>query len=450
MAADAPGQINISIADITSAEAGAKKIGVLDLMMGFSLIEDINSPFLTCTIELGDAYGFIAKHNIRGCGDKLELSFKNPDGSEITVELYSYAMGDRFDLDYRMELYTIHFTSEGAFKNEYKRISKYYKKKTTDIIKEIVEEELELEITLDVNSDEEIELIIPNWKPIQAINWLMARTIPSEPSPWDTSLVFYEDIEGEHHLTSIGKLNEGSSIHDTPEEGWIHGRPNMKGVEDLGDEKLLKYASQMTVVYFDNLNQIREGCDYNSTLTHDITRKFFQVTEYKAKDMFDKANRLLDERWRKYAEDGDNPYSNIYDEQPTVHRYYPKSQFLFNLEEDKSGQDKVGKDDAAEDKYDWLANRVHQDWSKRSMRCEMTVPGTSEIKAGDIVSIAKDTAEAGGEGNEEADRKIEDDKFAYGDYLITAIKHRYFSMGNSAYGSNYHIVVDMLRDSVEG
>ena len=85
------------------------------------------------------------------------------------------------------------------------------------------------------------------------------------------------------------------------------------------------------------------------------------------------------------------------------------------------------------------------------MRVKMTVPGQSDRKAGEIVSVAKESATGQDpDGGGDQDRKIEDDKFAYGDYLITCLNHRYFVGGISAFGTNYHIVVDMVRDSVEG
>ena len=179
-----------------------------------------------------------------------------------------------------------------------------------------------------------------------------------------------------------------------------------------------------------------------------MTRKYFTVTEYKAKDHFDKASMLMDQRPRKEAEDGDNPYKDIYDEQPTCHRYYPKSQFLFNIEEDKSGQDKVGKDDSPEDGYDWVSSRVHQTWRQRSIMMRLEGPGWSERKAAEVISVSRE--DHGKETENDEKRKQDEDKLIYGDFLATSVKHKYASTGNTHHGSGYTTVIEGLRDSVKG
>tara|TARA_Y100001937_G_scaffold123398_1_gene186177 strand:- start:2652 stop:3983 length:1332 start_codon:yes stop_codon:yes gene_type:complete len=436
------GQIEITKAEIESPGGDSVDINT-GVLKAFEICEDIFSNHLTATIALQDGYGIISKHNVLGCGDKLTLSFKTPGMKEISVELYSYYMTPRYQVDTRIDAYEINFISKEAFINQYKRISKYYKGTTTDIIQEIASEELEMDLTLDVSSDEEIEFIIPNWNPLQAIQWLMARTINSD-NAWDNNLVLYQDLEMKYKLTSIGKLMEGSNVFGSPEKGYRHARVDAS----IEEEEKLKTALKWNNKQVNHLEQIQQGHDYNATLTHDWTRKYFTVTEYKAKDHFDKATKLLDERPRKEAESGDNPYKDIYDEQPTVYRYCPKSQYLFDLEEDKSGQDKVGKDDSPEDGYDWVASKVHQNWRTRSVNCMIETPGWSERKAGEIVSMTRE--DHGKETENDSKRKITDDKLSYGDFLAVSVKHKYFSGTGMHHGSGYTTVTEGLRDSLKG
>ena len=436
------GQIEITKCEITPA-GGGKAIDVAGVVKGFEVVEDIFSNHLTASVGFQEGYGLIAKDTILGCGDKLELSFKTPGKKEISVELYSYHITPRYQADTRMDAYTMNFMAKEAFTNQFKRISKYYEGTVTDIIQEIATEELEMDLTVDVSSDAEVKLIIPNWNPMQAIHWLMARCISSD-NAWDNNFILYQDLEMKYKLTTVGKLFEESPVFGSPEEGYRHGR--IDATKDEDDK--LKQATNWHCESVNHIQQIGEGHDYVSTLTHDWTRKYFTVSEYKAEEHFDKATMLQDQRLRKEAEGGDNPYKDIYDEQPTTYRYQPKSQYLFDLEEDKSGQDKVGKDDAPEDGYDWLSSKVHQNWRVRSMVCMIEGPGWSERKAGEVISITREDHEE--EGDNDSKREEKDDKLAYGDFLSVSCKHKYSAMGAQHHGSGYTTVIQGLRDSVKG
>ena len=104
------GQIDITKAEIEPPGGDSVDINT-GVLKGFEICEDIFSNHLTATIALQDGYGIVSQHKVLGCGDKLTLSFKTPGKKEISVELYSYYMTPRYQVDTRIDAYEINIFS---------------------------------------------------------------------------------------------------------------------------------------------------------------------------------------------------------------------------------------------------------------------------------------------------------------------------------------------------
>jgi hypothetical protein len=96
-------------------------------------------------------------------------------------------------------------------------------------------------------------------------------------------------------------------------------------------------------------------------------------------------------------------------------RRFNKQRFLYDCSEEPSGYDKVGLED------DWVGDRMVSMQSNNQIVLNMTVPGNSAARVGDVIEFRKPLNEAilQNEGGQVKEKDI----FYSGNFLITDITH---------------------------
>lgn len=377
-----------------------------------NLYEDIFSSTMTGNIVLHDTSNLVNTLPITGF-DYAVIEFAKPSSSEIYSKVFRiYKMTDRQRINAQTETYILHLCSEESILNESTRVSKSYVSQTIDaIIRDIAFSFLK--INPDKFSDSHItstserhSIVIPNWRPFFAINWLcrMARS-SSYSSP---SFVFFEDRDG-FHFTSIELLSQ-----QEPTKSILISPRNLGVEQDTRESDLeitMKTAYEWEMPYgFDIVQNIDSGMYAGSLISVDPIRQRILNTDISSKKVFNNmkhlnTNSLLtDLKTRKNTTPDQDTQSFL--------RVYPTT-----LGHDTLEYGNIKGTMLPNNVEQWLIQRNMYFSTLHSSKINVSMPGDTSLRAGQVVDakfpayILQDQTEK------------ELDELYSGKYIITAVRH---------------------------
>lgn len=456
-----PGEVilkEIEIKNINSGEArDFKKIA-----NEISIYENIFNAFLTGEVVVTDVTGQIDSLPIAQ-EEELKVEWKTPTFDAIKKKFMVYWISNRVPGRETAYSFTLHFITAEGIKNWNTRVSKSYKdKKIKDIVDDIFNEYLkvdgELEWEHEPSNEDLFSCVIPNWKPLDAINWVLSRAYSG--SPQNSNFVFYETLDGEEtpkfKISCISDL-----ISQEPEEKdkLEYSPTRIPGSDEFNEHKdpegQLRNVSNYSIDDTDKLFFLEKGMFFSRIIDHDILRKTIRTTDWKYPDKFKQAKHMFDtpllEGDKGIAEQKDEPVC-AYGEIPTgdsnwpntgvatVTKLVPKHKYLFTQDEDDEGQDKIGGEET-----DWLAPKISRIHDIHALTVNVTTPGDSRRRVGkmagfEIPALSKQQKKTGSTG---ASR----DPLSDGKYLMGNIRHR-ISIHASTIGHAYQNLIILQRDSI--
>jgi hypothetical protein len=175
-------------------------IDVKDLVVEFNYFEDIFSNFVSGALIINDSVGIIQMFKFQG-HEMLILSIDKPGlNKPLEKNLRIYTHSNRTQTKTSNENFVLHFCSEEAILNEQYKVSKSYTDvKVLDIVKDITKTYLHIDDKHMKNLDETtgvVSKVVPNLKPLQAINWLTTIAQADQAKNSGSFYLFYEDKEG--------------------------------------------------------------------------------------------------------------------------------------------------------------------------------------------------------------------------------------------------------------
>jgi len=377
-----------------------------------NIYEDILSPVITGNIILHDSNDLINKSPITGF-EYFSVEFEKPSSSQKYSKIFRiYKLTDRKRINAQNEMFVLHFCSEELLINELSRVSKTYQSKTIDsIVRDIARNYLKIDSkkiptsqihpTVGTHS-----IVIPNWNPFFAINWLSRMAIHSIYS--SPSYVFFEDRDG-FHFTPLELLSQGTPIRDVLVSPRNLGFETDKSEPDLETSGKTLYEWEMPCG-FDIIQNISSGMYSGSVITIDPVRQRIGSMNLSSSEMFKKTKHLNDK----------NMTSNLMTRRGTtlegefnsLLRMYPTTLGHDNLK--YGGLSGVALPNKVEQ---WLIQRNMYLSLLHSSRVNISMPGDTEFRVGQVLNakfpsfIMPDITE----------KQL--DKLYSGKYFIAALRH---------------------------
>jgi hypothetical protein len=255
------------------------------MVVEINYFEDIYSGAITGALILNDSNGFLNKLSFNG-NEFLMLSFGKPgfNTRKISKVFKIYSVSDRQLAKEQNENYVLNFCSEELSLSEQYKISKSYRnQKISDIVSDILLKQLLVKPEkFPVANIEETQgvrdIIIPNWKPFESINWLATQAISNSPKTQGSPYVFYENYYG-YNFKSIQSLF-GNKLYQTyryePKNLTL---PEDKRVQDLSAE-MVNVIAYEHLNNFDSLNSINTGAFANRLIAVDPIRQKYSVNDF--------------------------------------------------------------------------------------------------------------------------------------------------------------------------
>ena len=433
-------------------------IDIRFIFSGLTIVESINCPFITGTVYIIDAFNILSNLPVME-GDKIKGKFELPDDDEFIKQ---YDQEDP-QLEFEYEIYSVVASAKvkqdvqglvlsfcsSIWSDHLKgRISKgFCQTPYTSAAKQIYDEFLkkggmqeniktkELKIE---QSDGLFNFIIPNWKPLDAIGWLLARAKKGKA----VNYKFFEDKK-EFHLETLEKLmSQGPkmTLYDASPNMAVEGQKNGSGVTSQyrQSEMEIRY-NQLWNFSIGNIQNINEASGYymfgRRMITHDLT--FKRVKDYYFTGP-EAGNYKLDKP-RDYMDDF-NDYTHLGGDEPLIDEKIAKSMGP------KEGDDKLvmyplhhHQWTGVEDNFkpeDWL--RQYRAVREHPLYYTATAQGYGKfsLKAGDVVTISRNSPQWTHQDEPKKDSRHD------GDWLITSIKRHFGS-----YIDGHHMIIQLARNA---
>lgn len=426
---------------ILGAGGGVISLDLKKQLVELNYLEDLHGGTISGKLVVSDGFGILSSTGINGI-EFIKISFKKSSADDNIIDrtFRVYSVTNRIiNRSLNHESFNIEFCSEEFLVSEQYRISKAYKGKTiTDIVKDVLNNFLKVGIGKNGKSVylEEtqgiFDLVLPNKKIIETVNWLTTYAIPKSGNGAD--MLFYENASG-YHFRSL------QSLYSQPSVFTLSYNP-----KNVSNNSLVNYVNILNLEvlnYFDTLNALHSGTFYNKIITYDtVTRKKyydeFNYNDYFTGDKTLNGNPVTMSYKNRYSK-------NIFEAPPKnlesgVLRLSPTNKNLKNNSWIKS----LSPSPVAQDFYveKRIPHRVSQLALSIYTRLKLTVSGNPNMFVGNNIDVLVsgmkplnnlNNSNAGG------DRYL--DPYLSGKYIISALRH-IITPGS------YITVMEVCKDSV--
>lgn len=174
---------------VLSDPTGVFVYNIESVITDIEIFETLDKPYLTGTGSFLDTHGVATEIKFQGF-EKLVVSFKYPNRDfAITKTFIVDKIIDITKQNDKVELITFHFIEEHAFISTFLNVNKAYSGSSREIITKIMGEAFrEVDYTLsEADAGEMVEdmkLIVPNMRPLEACDWIKDRTTSNSGTPY--------------------------------------------------------------------------------------------------------------------------------------------------------------------------------------------------------------------------------------------------------------------------
>jgi len=400
-------QFTFTTATLVNSSGAA--IDIKFMIQDMNVYEDIFSSVITGDILVRDAHNIVDVMSL--CGNEyLHIAFETPTLKPFDKYFRVYKISNLNMRNLNSYEYTMHFCSDEFVINQQIRISKSYSNMTNDnIVQDILKNKLKVpaeKISFIEETKGIQNIIVPNMKPFEAINWISSFSLNKKLS---SSYLFFENRDGFNFISldsmftsQVYKditINPKNIIDDDnkPEQNrYIPDRMEIPQTFDvLGTLSTGGYSSNM--IKLDLLRQKHEFLSFNPIKNKVPALNDFPITNNATNRL---GNSLVD----------GSAYT----------RYFPS--FQGNL---------VDK---------WLLQRATQLSLLNSFRMNIQLSGDSQLRVGAILNVDYPSIQP-----TDSSQKIKPDNSKSGKYIVTSLRHRIF---NNKYINYLEICKDSMVEAI--
>ena len=386
-------------------------IDFTNLFQEFNYYEDIFGAFVSGDITINDSLGLLSQMGFNG-HEYLMLEFSQPNLAEcqsLSRSFRIYKVSNRQLTRDQNETYTLHFCSEETVLSEQYRISKSYKSKlVSDMVTDIMANYLKKPVILNIEPTKGLrDIIIPNMKPLEALNWLTTQAISASNAGAD--YLFYENYNGYNFSTLQSLYN-----NEVPARLKFKYQPkNIQQVDENNPaENMINVYSFEVINNFDSLFGNNSGMLANRLISVDIIRQKYTNTVFDYAKYFSSAKKLnpnpVLSNFQNRFGDTDNATANATLKVVTTNTGQTTySPYI------KSRQPDIR--DINIEKI--VPHRTAQIPLSTYIRYKIAVPGNPQLTVGQVIEfyLPEISRRPGGK---------DEDRFYSGKYLVTAVRHK--------------------------
>jgi len=387
------------------------KLGKIDIS---SIYEEINifdslfMPVMSGNILITDALG-LSNILIFDGSESLLVDISKDENSEtanIKKAFRIYAQTKRKNINLNSERYVLKFVSDELIYSDQQRINQSYENTYSEIVKKILIDYLKVPQNnlngLYHDSSGIKKIVIPNLRPLEAIEWCAKRSVDDKLSP---NFVFYQNILG-YNFSSLSILLEQEEI--------LNIKFSPKNLQDITSMEEISLARSMEVIaQTDNIEKTRSGVNAGRFIGFDPMTRTILNLNVSYGDHFYSMNHGNKNPNISIVQNRDNNNNDtLFDSKKVLCSFEVPRQFSNYIKKyDPTIETKT------ENIQDWYFQRKSILNNLASKRVKLTMPGNFQLSSGFNVNLTVPTFSEKEIGSDNEDVTVS------GKYLIVATRH---------------------------
>jgi hypothetical protein len=404
-----PGKVDIEKLDLITVNGG--RFDLTDSFVEINVYEDMFANCMTGSILIEDTKNLISVLPIMG-NETLSFSIRGINGETISRDFFVYRISNRTKPKPRKQNYVLHFCSPEMINDANRKISRSFKGKTSDVIKDIFTASYGLASKRQIYiepSDNSVTFISPYWEPFKLINHIASLSKNSVGRP---SYLFFESNKS-YEFSSVETLLKQPAKHsyidsDVSAENYSSGTSLntterlsvIKNIQFIEDFDFLKRLSNG--MFSTKLHEFDTTTKRITTNTHDYFKEFNTYPHLESSPLFDK--------------------NVVAGSNAKISFVTKSSKYLGEFFVDAK---------SAIQKRDTLLQSI------MAHRIVIEVFGRTDLKVGNVINVTMPKNASIDDGNKS---RIIDDKYS-GKYLVTAIRHKII-------GNQHDMIVECSKESL--
>jgi hypothetical protein len=389
--------------------SGGQTIDLRNIFVEMQIFQDIYSSVMNGNIMIQDGNDTFS--NFYMCGNEyLNVKIDKPGLNRPLERLFRiYKTTDRKPSTDSGQVYLLHFCSDEMLSSESLNVSKAYKStKIKDVVSDILLKELNVDpqrIASLEDTSGSFDLIIPGYRPFEAIQWATARGYDQKKFCY----FFFENKNG-FNLMSLQTM-----IKQKPYKKLKYELKNTQSDPALNKDSIDNFN---IINDFDMLTSVSNGSFSSRLLSIDIFSQKFENIDYNL--LTAEAQGNLINKFKPVNTFKNSKNETLFNSPYALFRTYLS---INDTASEKSNDIKF-----------WMQPRAMHMSLLNHFRIQITVPGDIEMKAGDIVDYEFPMFESAKSSGKALD------KARTGRYLVASINHKFN-------GDTFESIVELASDS---
>ncbi len=402
-----------------------KRVNLSEVMGEISIYENIFTNVITGNIVVQEAANMISNFPIVG-HEKIDITLFDPQKPDIEIKktFRVYSLSDINAPRQDINTYIINFISEEYLNNIKTSISRSFPNTTiSNMVRKIFLSSLDSDKDIDVEKTKNNhDIVIPNWKPIDAINWLSKRSVAEKYE--GANFLFYETREGFNFKSLESLVDKKSQETYRRQRTASTDEPARNLVRDDSGQSI---ESLRISGSFNLLKNIPIGMYASRMVVHDMIKRKTETIDYDYSKSYPKQMHLENnpdnKKWLLEEVQGVDAQgtSMLVGETTDDYTTSPLSKQYQIVRFD-------GKNDYTERA---IQNRISQMQQMENVKISVTLPGDVKRNVGDIITFDLDSIQAG---------ERAEDRLYSGKYLVTSLRH-------SIKDDRHSMIMEVVKDS---
>jgi hypothetical protein len=405
-----------SVDSVVITNVTGNEFEIKDLIVAIDFYESLSSPYIKCELAIADAANMIETIPIVG-QEKVKLIIKDLNiGNTIKRTFYVSSIQNYTKGNNQSALYILKLVTEEYMMNSLTLVSQAFTGQINKSIDTILKDYLNSKAKVSENTNGDYRVIVPNWNPYKAIDWLLRRAITTTGYPFCCYETLKDGIYFESYETMFKK---------TPFEKYVH-RSNSLNKDDADQTSAtLKTALRYDITEMSNTGKnILRGAFGQSMHLIDHANKSYNLIKYDYQKDFKKKKRLDKNAFLSESFKVNNKLIVDYD---VLHTVALKNSLAHDSTNLNNYNNQVEFTKLESDPLVYQLGLI---------RVNMTVKGRSDLSVGKVIEFEVEKNKPTSSSNPK-----NSNEYLSGKYLVQNIHHK---MENGV----YYIIMDIAKESL--
>jgi hypothetical protein len=403
------GSKDFKLESLDLINSGGQTVDLKKIFVEMQIFQDIYSSVMHGEILINDGNDVFSTFYLVG-NEYLKISIDKPGLNRPLKRLFRIFKASRREPSTDSgQSYVLHFCSDEMVSSQQILVSKSYKSsKIKQVVSDILVNELSVEPDR-INKLEEtsgsFDLIVPNYRPLEAIQWVTARGYDQNKFCY----FFFENKQG-FNLTSLQTLIKQPPYKTLKYEIKNSDRDPANNKDSIDNLDIVND--------FDMLTSISNGAFSSRLMSIDIFTQGFNYIEYDLASAEGRGNLI--NKFKPVNSFKNSKDKTLFQSSDSFFRTYLS---INDTVSEKSNDIKY-----------WMLPRAMHMVMLNHFKIRVTLPGDIELKAGDIVNYEFPLFESANKAGKKLDKK------RTGKYLVTAVNHKFSE-------DVFESIVELVSDS---